>query len=114
MGPSDPSLPRLATERTTPWHARRTGASRFNCFGSFSLDSSSPLQPRHQAAGVPAPAAHLLDLGIELVDQRGYRQVGAVAAGFRNADREVLAHPFHRKAEVELALVHGLVAVVHL
>ena len=32
---------------------------------------SSPLQPRDQARRVPALAAHLLHLGIELVDQRG-------------------------------------------
>ena len=40
-----------------------------------------PLKPRKKARRVPALAAHLLDLGIELVDQRGHRQVGAIAAG---------------------------------
>ncbi len=40
--------------------------------------------------------------------------MGAVAARLGEADAEVLAHPIHRKAEVELAGRHGLVAVFHL
>src|ERR1043166_3853034 len=67
-------------------------------------------QPREQAGGVPAPPAHALDLGIELIDQRRQRQRGAVAARFGEADGEVLAHPFHREAVLELAGQHGLVA----
>ena len=36
-------------------------------------------ETRDQARRVPAPAAHRLDLGVELVDQRRDRQLGAVA-----------------------------------
>src|SRR5579883_2473369 len=74
----------------------------------------SLLQPRQEARRIPPLAAELFDLGIELVDQRGDGEGGAVAAGFGDADREVLAHPFHGEAEIVLALVHGLVAVLHL
>ncbi len=38
----------------------------------------------------------------------------AVALRLLEADAEVLAHPVHGEAEVELALVHGLAAVLHL
>src|SRR5664279_6067947 len=75
---------------------------------------SLPLQPRQQAGSVPALAAHLLDFGIELVDQCGDRKAGAVAARFRQTDHEILAHPFHRETVIEFSLVHGLVAIVHL
>src|SRR5437870_1590380 len=79
-----------------------------------SVRQVSAVKAREQARRIPALAAHLLDLGVELVDQRGDRQVGAVAAGFGQRDREVLAHPFDREAEIVLVLVHGLVAVLHL
>src|ERR1043165_8232071 len=70
-------------------------------------------QPREQAGGVPAPPAHALDFGIELVDQCGQRKRSAVAARFGKAEGEVLANPFHREAVLELAGQHGLVAVLH-
>jgi hypothetical protein len=38
----------------------------------------SALQAREQARRIPAAAAHLLHLGIELVDHRGHRQGGAL------------------------------------
>ncbi len=38
----------------------------------------------------------------------------AIPAGFVHADRQILAHPVHREAEIELALRHGLPAVFHL
>ena len=73
------------------------------------------LQPRQaQARRVPAPAAHLLHFRVELVDQRGDRQVRAGAPRLGEADREVLAHPVDREAEIVFAGVHGLVAVLHL
>ena len=51
---------------------------------------------------------------VELVDQRGDRQRGAVGARLGEADREVLAHPVDREAEVELVGDHRLAAVLHL
>src|SRR5690606_15147628 len=73
-----------------------------------------PLQTRQQRGGVPAAAAHRLHVLVELVDQRRGRQRRAVAVGFGEADAEVLAHPVDGEAEIVAALVHGLVAVLHL
>src|ERR1700686_5233086 len=75
---------------------------------------ASALEPREQAGSVPALAAHLFDLRIEGIDQRGHRQARPVAPRFGKTDRKILAHPFHCEAEIEFALVHGLVAVFHL
>src|SRR5690606_14926153 len=72
------------------------------------------LQACGEARGVPAGAAHRLDFGIELVDQRRYGQMAAVGAGLVEHQAEILAHPVHREAEVELPARHGLPAVVHL
>src|SRR6185312_13624093 len=72
------------------------------------------LEPRKEARRIPALAADLLHFGIKLIDQRRDRQAGAVAAGFGDGDREVLAHPFDGEAEIILAVVHRLVAVLHL
>src|SRR5215216_3805113 len=74
----------------------------------------SPLQPGDQARRVPAPSAHLLHFRVKLIDQGGDRKMRAVAPRLAEADRHVLAHPVHRKAEIELAFVHRLVAVFHL
>src|SRR5258708_36215089 len=76
--------------------------------------SWSAFQPGQQARRIPTLAAHFLDLRIERIDQCGDRQAGAIAARFVEANREILAHPLHRKTEIEFAVVHGLVAVVHL
>ena len=67
-----------------------------------------------QAARVPAAAAAGDHLRVELVDQRGHRQSGAVAVRLVEDDAEVLAHPLHGEAEVELALRHRVAAVLHL
>ena len=71
-------------------------------------------QPRQQRGRVPALAAHRLDVLVELVDERGDRQLGAVAVGLGEADAEILAHPVDGEAEIVLAGVHRLVAVLHL
>src|SRR5665213_2284244 len=76
--------------------------------------SRSALQARQQARCIPTLAAHLLYFSVELIDQSGHRQVRAVAPCFREADRKILAHPLDRKTEIEFAVVHGLVAVLHL
>src|ERR1019366_3871741 len=65
-----------------------------------------PFQPRRQAGGVPAPAAHGLYLGIELVDQGGALQRGAVGPGLVKHQAQILAHPVDSKAEIELASGH--------
>src|SRR6218665_2244105 len=71
-------------------------------------------QALDQARCLPAPPPHLLHIGIELVDQRRHGQARAVAPGFVEHQAQVFAHPVDRKAEVELALQHGLAAVVQL
>src|SRR6516162_2805037 len=72
------------------------------------------LETRDQRGCVPPFPAELLDLGIELIDERSDRQLGSVAARLGEADRQVLAHPVDGEAEVELALIHRLAAVIHL
>src|SRR5262245_26574356 len=71
-------------------------------------------ESRDEARGVPPPAAHGLDLGIELIDERCGCHMRALAAGFIEADGEILAHPIDGETEIELAGEHGLVAVLHL
>ena len=51
---------------------------------------------------------------IVVVDQRGDRQLGAVALRLAATNGEVFAHPVDGEAEVELARVHRLPAIVHL
>src|ERR1019366_10175279 len=72
-----------------------------------------PFQPRRQAGGVPAPPAHGLQFGVELVDQGGALQPGAIGAGLVEHQAQVLAHPVDREAKIELARHYGLPAVVH-
>jgi hypothetical protein len=70
-------------------------------------------QALDQARGVE-PAALGLQVRVELIDQRGDGQPGAVAPGLVEHQAEVLAHPVDREAEVELVGHHGLAAVVEL
>src|ERR1700683_2695055 len=93
-------LPRPCNSPGTPISSRRTKRRQVLL----------PLQQRDQARRIPALAAHLLYFRIELIDQRRGRQMSAVAPRFGQADAEVLAHPVHREAEIELAGGHGLVA----
>ena len=51
---------------------------------------------------------------VELVDGGGHRQARAVALGLGKADGEVLAHPVHGEAEIELIVDHRPAAIVHL
>src|SRR3981189_2700488 len=97
-----------------PGHGER--ANRFqavsepeNAGGICGRTLSSALQPGEQAGRVPALAAHLLDLGIERVDQSGDREARAIAPRFGQTNRQILAHPFQPKAEIQLAVVQGLV-----
>src|SRR5258708_7017086 len=71
-------------------------------------------EPRDQARRVPAAAAKLLHLRVELIDEGRDRQARAILARFVEADRQVLAHPIDGKAEIEGAGDHRLVAVLHL
>ena len=59
----------------------RTKRSNLDCVAAN--DRALPVEPRDQARRVPALAAHLLHFGIELIDQRGDRQVRAVACALR-------------------------------
>src|SRR5436309_2670064 len=61
-----------------------------------------------EAGGVPAPAAHRLDFGVKLIDQRGERKLRAVLTSFFERDRHVLAHPVDGETEIELARSHRL------
>src|SRR3546814_6525178 len=72
------------------------------------------VQPFDQAGSIPAIAAHLLDVGIELIDQGGDRHARAIAPRFGQHQTQVLAHPVHREAKVELIVDHGGAAVFHL
>src|SRR3979490_1574289 len=72
------------------------------------------LQELDQAAGIPAIAAALLYTGVELVDQGDQRHLRLVALALGKTDAEILAHPVDGEAELELALDHGLPAIVHL
>src|SRR5215218_1752508 len=76
--------------------------------------SSRLAQELDQAAGVPTLAAALFDLRVELIDEGGERQPAAEAVGLGEAEAEVLAHPLHGEAEVELAGGHRRRPVVHL
>src|SRR5260221_13405325 len=58
-------------------------------------DPRSPLQARQQARSIPAAAAHLLHLGIELVDHGGHRAGCAALARPRGAHAQGLSHPIH-------------------
>ena len=74
----------------------------------------SALQHGEQAGRVPAPAAHLLDFGVELVDQRGDRQCAPLRrASSRQIDRSLRIQST-AKPKSNLPCVHGLVAVLHL
>src|SRR5262245_32408982 len=125
------ALPRCCAWRATPAPNGCWPPMHERCARSISARTpSSPtsIRPRRspscanllvaesgdQARGVPAVAAHLLHVGIVGVDEGRYLHLGAVALGLIEDDAEVLAHPVDGKAEVELALVHGLPAVVHL
>ena len=72
------------------------------------------IEAHDQAGGVPAVAAQGLHVTIELIHQCRDGQGDAAAARLIQAQAQVLAHPVHRKAEVELPVGHGLAAVVHL
>src|SRR5258708_6557666 len=74
----------------------------------------SAFQPRQKAGSVPALAAHLLDFRIEGIDQGCDRKARPIAPRFGKTNRQVLAHPLHRKTEIEFALVHRLLAGLHL
>ncbi|MPM46955.1 hypothetical protein SDC9_93662 [bioreactor metagenome] len=67
-----------------------------------------------QARRVESIATRLLHIAIELVHQRRHRHARAVALGFVQHQAQILAHPVHREAEIELALDHGLATVFHL
>src|SRR4029079_4429510 len=72
------------------------------------------LQPCDEARGIPAPPAYLLDLRIELIDQRGDGKARPVPSRLVEANREILAYPIHGEAEIEFAVDHGAPAIVHL
>src|SRR5438552_8464590 len=67
-----------------------------------------------QARRVQAPAALRLHARVELVDERGHRQRGALRARFGEAQAEVLPHPVDSEAEVEFVGDHRLAAIFHL
>src|SRR5512140_1791543 len=88
---------------------------------SLSLEVQTVLAPacprsksQDERRRVEALPVLLLDVAVELVDERRDRQAGSVALGFLEADAEVLAHPVHGESEVELARVHRLATVFHL
>src|SRR6218665_296843 len=102
------SAPNSALNFANPLAPTSTGRRHRRFWGYTST------QALDQARCIPAATTHLLHIGIELVDQRRHWQARAVAPGFVEHQAQVFAHPVDRKAEVELALQHGLAAVVQL
>src|ERR1700722_15775443 len=88
-------------------------SSGVSSWGTEQDSWASALEPRQQARCVPPLATQFLDLGIERVDQGCDWKAGAVSPCFGQTDRQILAHPFDREAEIEFGLVHGLVGVLH-
>src|SRR5690606_27188374 len=79
-----------------------------------SIDCSLFNQQLDQARSIQPSAALALHLRIELVDQRGRRQLRAVGTRGLHRDAQVLAHQVNRETKVEFAVDHGLAAVLHL
>src|SRR5713226_4133490 len=75
---------------------------------------SGSAQPPNEAGSIPAAPARLRYLVVEAGDHLGDRERSADLPCGLGADAQVLSHPVHRKAEVELVLDHGLAAVLHL
>src|SRR5260221_6068293 len=75
---------------------------------------SGSAQPPNAAGGTPGAAAELRYLVVEAGDHLGDRELGADFPRGLGADAQILSHPVHRKAEVELVVDHGLAAVLHL
>src|SRR5215468_11430062 len=103
------------TLRSTSWRPSGSAPKPPKTAANSSEGPSSVVrQEVYQTRGIPAVAATRLHLGIELVDECCHRQPRFVALGLGQADAQVLAHPVDGEAEVELALDHGVGAVVHL
>ncbi|MPL79213.1 hypothetical protein SDC9_25088 [bioreactor metagenome] len=100
--------------RSRPRPDGDTTAQAIRPAGPRGAASAQLAQPRDQARGVPAGAAHGLHLLVELVDQRRDRQARPGLVGGGEADPQILAHPVDGKAEVEFARLHRLSAVRHL
>ena len=115
--PANWRCPDCGTEKTTfrPYVEKAaTGSNSF--FGGAERnaeDKTSALQQGDQARCIPAAAAAFLHALVELIDERGHRQ-RVIAPRFGEAGRQILAHPIHREAEIELAVEHGLIAVLEL
>src|SRR5260221_12431285 len=75
---------------------------------------SGPAPPPNEAGAIPAAPAHLRYLIVEAGDHLGDRELSADFPRGLGADAQVLSHPIHRKAELELVVDHGLAAVLHL
>src|SRR6267378_5332387 len=75
---------------------------------------SGSAQPPDQTGGIPAAAAHLRYLVVEAGDRLGYGELSADLPCRLGADAQILSHPVHREAKIELVLDHGLAAVLHL
>src|SRR5258705_12247213 len=75
---------------------------------------SGPEQPPDEAGGIPAAPARPRYLVVEARDHLGDRELSADFPRGLGADAQVLSHPVHRKAEIELVIDHGLAAVLHL
>ena len=52
-------------------------------------------------------AAHVLHVGVELIDERGDRKCCPVVTGLLHADRQIFAHQIDGEAEIEVAFAHG-------
>src|SRR2546427_5053821 len=67
---------------------------------------SGSAQPPDQTGGIPAAAAHLRYLVVEAGDHLGDGELSANLPCRFGADTQILSHPVHSEAEVELVLDH--------
>ena len=94
--------------------ARTADCALFPNLTKSAASALRALQPPDEARRVPPSAAHRLNVGVELIDQRGDRERCAARARFGESDPQILAHPVDGEAEVELVGRHGARAVLHL
>src|SRR5262245_35153639 len=105
---SPPSSALAPTASSPISHRRPRNCSASNILVRLALKAGD------QARRVPAPAAHRLNVGVEIVNHGDEVELDAVAFRLLEHERQILAHPIDREAEVETALDHGFPSVFHL
>src|SRR3954453_20820179 len=91
-----------------PLHGGRGSA------GTTLMVHSPVAKQLHEARGIQSSMTELLQLRVELIDQRSARELGTVCACLFQSNAQVLTHEIDCEAEVELAIDHGVTAIFHL